>query len=381
MNISIEVIKKWILCFLYTICLVAGLIFSKNTIIEFMSGKTAFHTAFEPIRLEDWPTIALCYDKRTYKSTAPPIISGEMVHGDSNTTLEMTITDVLMGKFEKGINCWKIVLIEKLNERQIIPNGALQLTINVQLPAKALQMDFNMHITSKENFYGIGNNNWFDGRVGELTFKSGYNHRIRIIEMIETNFIKDCTSRDSYYGTVAKKFVLEDWVSKNLSYRGKSDSVKRRCEFTNFCLPLTLPLDWPLCNTSTEELFELKQKCYFVAFQMTEAALKKSMAGDLRSCKIKEYTPEISMSYKQTRHLKLVVSFRASSRNIRWSNTIQKTVKEEYYIMDFITFVGLIGGTLGLFVGLSFMDISSCLIEIVDKTILCVLKHKRESLS
>ena len=115
---------------------------------------------------------------------------------------------------------------------------------------------------------------------------------------------------------------------------------------------------------------------------MTEAALKKSMVdGALRSCKIKEYTPEISMSYKQSRHLKVVVSFRASSRNVRWSNIVQKTVKEEYYIMDFITFVGLIGGTMGLFVGLSFMDINSCLIEILAKTVQCVLKMKRESLA
>ena len=349
-----------------------------------MSGKTAFHTAFEPIRLVDWPTIALCYDKRTYKSGIPPVISGEMVQSDSNTTLGMSITDVLMGKFEKGLHCWKIALTEKLNERstQIVPNGALQLTINVQLPAKAVQMDFNMHMTSEENSYGIGNNNWFDGKVGELTFKSGYNHRIRITGVIETKLIEDCTSENSYYGTVAKKFLEEDWVAKNLSYRGKSDNVKRRCNFTDFCLPLTLPLDLPLCNISTEELFELKQKCFFVAFQMTEAALKKSMVdGALRSCKIKEYTPEISMSYKQSRHLKVVVSFRASSRNVRWSNIVQKTVKEEYYIMDFITFVGLIGGTMGLFVGLSFMDINSCLIEILAKTVQCVLKMKRESLA
>ena len=36
---------------------------------------------------------------------------------------------------------------------------------------------------------------------------------------------------------------------------------------------------------------------------------------------------------------------------------------EDYFIMDEISFVGIIGGTLGLFVGLSFIDLVSEVIE------------------
>ena len=36
---------------------------------------------------------------------------------------------------------------------------------------------------------------------------------------------------------------------------------------------------------------------------------------------------------------------------------------EEYFIMDEISFVGIIGGTLGLFVGLSFIDLVSMVME------------------
>ena len=51
------------------------------------------------------------------------------------------------------------------------------------------------------------------------------------------------------------------------------------------------------------------------------------------------------------------------SDNRVWNRDPEKTLLEEYLIIDEISFVGIIGGTLGLFVGLSFIYLVSEVIE------------------
>ena len=62
--------------------------------------------------------------------------------------------------------------------------------------------------------------------------------------------------------------------------------------------------------------------------------------------------------------IRLYLRFATSrSENSFWHNFPEKILLEEYFIMDDITFVGIIGGTLGLFVGLSFIDLVSMFFE------------------
>ena len=67
--------------------------------------------------------------------------------------------------------------------------------------------------------------------------------------------------------------------------------------------------------------------------------------------------------------------------NRDWSIYIDKTVNQEYYIMDGITFVGIIGGTMGLFVGLSFMDINSRIVKLIFKVLEVITQKKAKSQS
>ena len=60
-----------------------------------------------------------------------------------------------------------------------------------------------------------------------------------------------------------------------------------------------------------------------------------------------------------TNHLQLIIWFRAPRwTNMGWSDKAMKIVKQEYYVMDTVAFVGQIGGTLGLFVGLSVVQLN-----------------------
>ena len=63
--------------------------------------------------------------------------------------------------------------------------------------------------------------------------------------------------------------------------------------------------------------------------------------------------------------------------NKEWSKSVAKTINQEYYIMDGKAFVGIIGGTLGLFVGLSFMDINNLAIDLLFKLIAYKLKRSK----
>ena len=63
--------------------------------------------------------------------------------------------------------------------------------------------------------------------------------------------------------------------------------------------------------------------------------------------------------------------------NKEWSKSVAKTINQEYYIMDGKAFVGIIGGTLGLFVGLSFMDINNLAVDLIIKLIACKFKTSK----
>ena len=60
-----------------------------------------------------------------------------------------------------------------------------------------------------------------------------------------------------------------------------------------------------------------------------------------------------------------------------WSLSVQKTIREEYYIMDPITFIGVLGGTMGMCVGLSFFDISSWIVGLLFMLISYTCKQKK----
>ena len=95
--------------------------------------------------------------------------------------------------------------------------------------------------------------------------------------------------------------------------------------------------------------------------KMAIRTLKSLSDETSKSCKIKEYLragdvtqiqrgsarPDFTMTYGMQSPLSLH----------QLSGRILKTLKKEYYIIDDISAIGTIGGTLGLFIGISFLNI------------------------
>ena len=65
-----------------------------------------------------------------------------------------------------------------------------------------------------------------------------------------------------------------------------------------------------------------------------------------------------------------------SSTNNAWTNQIFKTVRQEYYVMTMVGLIGTVGGTLGLFVGLNFMDSGNSIINMIKKSAFCIFGRK-----
>ena len=64
-----------------------------------------------------------------------------------------------------------------------------------------------------------------------------------------------------------------------------------------------------------------------------------------------------------------------------WTDGLTKTVKKEYYIMTQSGMIGVVGGTLGLFVGLSFIDLSLTMVNLGYKALVKIKLQAKDLIS
>ena len=199
-----------------------------------------------------------------------------------------------------------------------------------------------------------GTDNWEN--VNELTIT-------KINEVF--NLHQNC-SDDSYYQCLAKRFAkinLEE--AKYVAVNGSN------CSFDKLCAPFSLPFDdgckIPMCTT------EIDQACYG---QMISQKLEPDQATHCqKSCHVKEfsikkdskgflppggeYKYRVATKSKNNQELVIEIKFDTapqSSWKVRTHEPF-KTVKKEYWIMSDLSFIGYVGGTLGMFVGFSFFGL------------------------
>ena len=108
MEFRLECLKRFAKLLTYFSCLVGVIIFSLDTVKQYMSFNTSFLTIKEPLLLEDLRVINICYQKGEY-----PKISGRVPHRLS-LSWDLDITDVLMAtRAFRPVSCWRIELRSK----------------------------------------------------------------------------------------------------------------------------------------------------------------------------------------------------------------------------------------------------------------------------
>ena len=60
----------------YICLLISGFLFSKDAIYQYIEGKTGSESIQKPIKIEDLPTLTICYQKAMENETENETISG-----------------------------------------------------------------------------------------------------------------------------------------------------------------------------------------------------------------------------------------------------------------------------------------------------------------
>ena len=192
-------------------------------------------------------------------------------------------------------------------------------------------------LTSESNSYGVVLVSWVEGKTLDISLTSPEKPKEAIIDLEATQYkmyqpTSNCKTDLSYYKCMGLRF-LQKWQYKNC---------------TKFCIPIIYQTLINLVTNDTYEVCEIAQENACITEEMKRIKLQASTECS-KSCTKFEYAGKVkyknSMNYNGIGDWYMIFP---SSDMI---------FIEEYLIYDFIGMVGSIGGTLGLFIGFSFMDI------------------------
>ena len=206
-----------------------------------------------------------------------------------------------------------------------------------------------VYITSEKNAYGAIFGQWIEGEPFLVNIKNGTRGEIiiRPEKYVYLEKTSHCSTDKSFYDEVSSHFVS----TTNFS------GCPRKC------LPVSYPNNGefkiPFCKTHdknhNDQNLTGEWRC---AARRANSHFKNSVEKFKKSCNILKYhgTPDGIFKDK---------SINANEYEFSYNFASQKSVKvyKEYLVYDGIGMIGSIGGTVGMFVGLSFLDAITYLIK------------------
>ena len=144
-----------------------------------------------------------------------------------------------------------------------------------------------------------------------------------------------------------------------------------KCSFKKICSPFSLPFlkgeEMPICPT------KLQRDCFGKILRGLKSDQEKHCK---KLCNVKEFDFEDPLWIHSARVCKksgvseqegfvLDYSFKQPTHSLQLrSEKLMKTVKEEYYVISGMSLAGNIGGTLGMFIGFSFIGTSEWIVDV-----------------
>ena len=204
--------------------------------------------------------------------------------------------------------------------------------LNINLDTDIASDDIPMvdvFLSSEENSFGISMGDWLDGKRLILTKLQGF----RQIEVQPKKVIKN-NAQCSHYG-------FYNCFHSELSNH-KYEKCPKKCFSISTYLNAT-----PICETLNE-------------FQCSHEKTQELKDGSkcLPACHQTHFTLEYDYQEDQDEpnaNRNVTLAYRIANSKIK--------VEEEYLVQDFVGMLGSIGGTLGLFIGFSFLGGSSYFLE------------------
>ena len=392
---------KLIELILYICLLVCAIYFVHQSIREFSEHKTSFDISQAALSLNDVPTITLCFDYLGaglgYYNVSWTELNDDLKfleYGknisislgsdiNENTMLDENKT-VLFGS--KGVKsklkirltkfwteyyyyqpCYKIST-EK-NDEIINDFQRFEIGIEIKFLKHFIEPPkIKLTLTSEDNSYGWTWFRWFDGNVDILKVDINKIATVKIREVTEYSYISSICSNDSYYKCLAKRFENFDF-SSYLKTSG-DHWMKTNCPSNITCSPVSLPFSEeriPICQDS-----DLIQ-CYLNVLQKLKSDQEQHCK---EACHAKEFKAEVEY-WNQNGFNGFNTGINGSRLNVQFKLPIAtkvmrssqplKTMKKEYFVLSWMSLFGNVGGTLGMFIGFSFLTSTEWIMLWVEK--------------
>ena len=323
-------------------------VFLWGALDKFNSGKTSFTQSEDPIK--DLPTITVCFSnpdsrfeyEHDFKINYQIMFANE---SNSSTFLKEGQNSTLSGEIihlQKMItrffgNCYKISSI--LSDQQILTKSYTRFYVYFNKPVLNKSLLFvKLFFSSEKNSYGVVESNWKNGKLRRSQVDKGM-AKFMLLTPEQHNFIatKSVCSSESYY-----------------------ECLGRNLKLTLNCSLISLP-HLPICKNN-------KTNSEKRAFWEHLAKLKEVIQCP-KLCKNLEYSGDVVYDQKLLYFKNATVGFGYGFS----SNSI--ILYEEYLIVDIISVIGSVGGTLGMCIGFSFTGVISFLINILQHWIM-IMKVK-----
>lgn len=393
-------IKGWVKRVSFLMLLAIGFIPAVEEITEHLKGKTQLNTIQTPLTKEDLPTVTACFYH--HKNLSYPndfhisiwnkdyrmsfglkdyklVLGEENYFTDSdgnNQTLVLTRFKVkwwFLFFGNKYKYCLKISHGQKQRQKDDTRTNWMTL-IKFENHAEAPE-EAQLYITTEENAYGAFHEKWFDGKVQPYTLKRGKTHFIRIVEVTEYDYIKSNCSEVSFYQCISNELASK---------------LPCRLDSGEHCWPhhaLPIPSD-PATSETTQNLPECNSAdaydasgCIWKSFNSIiddETTCKTGMQQ--KSCNSKEYSAKDHLDgllkplpWTPKRKPENFFKFRydmavpRSNHGNRAATRPFKTLKKEEYVSVDQQAVCAFAGWFSLMIGISFMDVVNCTLEMSHK--------------
>ena len=200
--------------------------------------------------------------------------------------------------------------------------------------------------TSEENSYGVTDNKFMDGKAFTTQLKGG---NVKEIYLSVEKTMNLACNKESFF----------EYISSSLS-----ESNFENC--TNSCLRTSLPNEhYPICsnyedwyhNVLKGNLTELEYDCNWgiIRDQIEDIIIEEK---HLKTCNTIDYTGKIMNEKNDHDSNEVGIQY-------KFSIPLRSKVYQEFLISDAIDLVGSVGGTLGLFIGFSFSNITTFIIACI----------------
>lgn len=219
-------------------------------------------------------------------------------------------------------------------------------------------------MSGEDNAYGVAGGNWFDGRKNLKCVKIKNKTALAVTAIHEYHHIPSRCSHDSYYLCLAKRFLN---AASNDSHDCKTNCAPFSLPLPKDQLPLCQEENDRICNENVLKKLAVDQKhhCKRVCVNRDILFEKYKWGGHFNKNPFKgPYKKLFLFKYYFNPH-RQSEEFAIRRSEHRLDDNF-KTVKREYLVMSTMSFVGNVGGTLGMFVGFSFLGVTGWIMDITE---------------